>query len=361
MNYFKLFNSVKIVSGFNRALIYDTQSDIVSLIPKDLFELLYENSGFNLSKLRKENSSKNRIVINEYLNFLISNKLGFYCNDIKEYNNFLNLNDEVFDVPFDLSYLLIDLSYNNYFDSKLINQIIENKISFIQIRFCEKINLTKLQSILKLCDSLNDSFVEEISFVLEFDDDIYNYIKEDRIVINKYLNFVFHSCDDKLKDEETKNLSIAFINYRLVFPFSCGLVKKSNFVYNENFYRESKSKNSCLNRKISIDKEGKIKNCPSMLESYGEIDKTTFAEVLSNQDFKKYWNINKEQIEVCKDCEFRHICTDCRAYVEDPYNKFSKPLKCGYDPYKNVWEDWSTNPLKQKTIKHYGFEILNIS
>jgi hypothetical protein len=80
------------------------------------------------------------------------------------------------------------------------------------------------------------------------------------------------------------------------------------------------------------------------------------------------------QINICKDCEFRHhrvlgtsICTDCRAYVENPDacpdllgDILSKPLKClsrelggGYNPYTCEWEDWSTNPLKEKAIKHY--------
>ena len=55
-----------------------------------------------------------------------------------------------------------------------------------------------------------------------------------------------------------------------------------------------------------------------------------------------------------KDCEFRYICTDCRAYVEDPEDILSKPLKCGYNPYTGEWSEWSTNPLKQKAIDFYG-------
>ncbi len=52
------------------------------------------------------------------------------------------------------------------------------------------------------------------------------------------------------------------------------------------------------------------------------------------------------------------MCTDCRAYVEDPNDNLSKPLKCGYDPYTGKWEEWSTNPLKKTAMKHYGFDTL---
>ena len=91
-----------------------------------------------------------------------------------------------------------------------------------------------------------------------------------------------------------------------------------------------------------------------MKEHYGNIKDTTLQDALAHPDFKKYWFVNKDQISVCKDCEFRYICTDCRAYIENPEDMYSKPLKCGYNPYTCEWEEWSTNPLKQKAIEHYG-------
>ncbi len=93
-----------------------------------------------------------------------------------------------------------------------------------------------------------------------------------------------------------------------------------------------------------------------MVESFGNIKDTTLEEALNKKGFKKYWNITKDQINICKDCEFRNICTDCRAYTQDPNDIYSKPLKCGYDPYTNVWEDWSTNPLSKMAIEHYSMQ-----
>ncbi|MNX99984.1 hypothetical protein D3C86_1324620 [compost metagenome] len=77
---------------------------------------------------------------------------------------------------------------------------------------------------------------------------------------------------------------------------------------------------------------------------------------MADPAFKEHWFTKKDDIAVCRDCEFRYVCTDCRAYVEDPADAYAKPLKCGYDPYANVWEDWSTNPLKQQAITYYGLE-----
>jgi radical SAM protein with 4Fe4S-binding SPASM domain len=50
-------------------------------------------------------------------------------------------------------------------------------------------------------------------------------------------------------------------------------------------------------------------------------------EAVEKKRFKNLWHINKDQIKVCKGCEFRYICTDCRAYVEDIDDKYSKPKK----------------------------------
>lgn len=141
-------------------------------------------------------------------------------------------------------------------------------------------------------------------------------------------------------------------------PESCGAISELYMLPNLRLYTESLHHNTCLNRKISIDAEGNIKNCPSMKDCYGNIKDTTLKEAIEKQGFKKYWNIKKDDIAVCKDCEFRNICTDCRAYLENPEEMYSKPLKCGYNPYACEWEEWSTNPLKQKAIEYYRMQEL---
>ena len=88
-------------------------------------------------------------------------------------------------------------------------------------------------------------------------------------------------------------------------------------------------------------------------KSFGNLSDTKLSDVLNHPELKKYWNINKDKIAICKDCEYRYVCIDCRAFVENPTDQYSKPLKCGYDPYKGEWFDWANNPLKLKTNKIY--------
>lgn len=85
----------------------------------------------------------------------------------------------------------------------------------------------------------------------------------------------------------------------------------------------------------------------------GNIIDTKLLSVVNRPDFRAFESITKDQIETCKDCEFRYACSDCRAYLEDPSLITSKPLKCGYDPYTAQWADWARNPLKKIAIEHY--------
>ncbi len=167
------------------------------------------------------------------------------------------------------------------------------------------------------------------------------------------------SNNDKEIRPKDEGFSIVMsVKENIVNKKCCGVIHHTYFSPNIETFTESQHHNTCLNRKISIDANGEIKNCPSMAKSYGNIKDTKLVDVVNNPDFQKVWHIKKDEITKCKDCEFRHICTDCRAYIDDPQDMYSAPLKCGYDPYTCKWEDWSTNPLKEKAIEYYGMQEL---
>jgi SPASM domain peptide maturase of grasp-with-spasm system len=164
---------------------------------------------------------------------------------------------------------------------------------------------------------------------------------------------VFNSPENK---QHTLHQGTTTVNYttKLLSNCSCGVTNPAFFYPNLSFYEEAKLFNSCLNRKIAIDGTGEIKNCPSIQQSYGNIKDKSLLAVISQKRFQQVWDITKNQIHTCKACEFRDICQDCRAYLSDPNDIYSKPLKCGYNPYTNEWADWSSNPLSKAAIVHYG-------
>lgn len=134
-----------------------------------------------------------------------------------------------------------------------------------------------------------------------------------------------------------------FTGQRIDSSACCGTItQKSLSSPTTQVFAETKSWNGCMNRKISVDVEGQIRNCPSFRTSYGRIGQVRLAEVASSDAFRAPWHIRKDDIEVCRDCELRYACTDCRAYTIGD-GRLGKPARCAYDPYSGKWGEMPTS------------------
>jgi SPASM domain peptide maturase of grasp-with-spasm system len=353
---FILFADCIPVKGFNRSIICDTQNNIYHFIPNGLYDILEKYNGKTIREIKSAFENEYDEIIDEYFDFLIANKLIFF-----------NLKPDLFpkisidwNSPSSITNIIIDYDEVIHNLKELIPQFEVLKCSYIQLRFFKEINFNHIQDIVQLLKK-EKSRIISIDFIIPFYENFnleeLNSLLSENSRIHSIITY--NSPEDKSYNSLSKKMGyIMQVKRNILDEKHCGIINDEYFYSNIKLFTESQHHNTCLNRKISIDKDGKIKNCPSMVESFGNIKDTTLEEALNHPNFKKYWNITKDQIEVCKDCEFRHICTDCRAYVEEPDNHYSKPLKCGYNPYTNVWEEWSTNPLKQKAIEFYGMQDL---
>lgn len=329
-------------------------------IPNGLYDILEKYNGKTIESIKKEYNYQYDEIIDEYFNFLIENKLVFFNSNS---NLFPKINSQ-WSSPSKITNAIIDFDeiIHNYID--LATQFEVLKCSYIQLRFFKTINLGIVKEIIQHFNNVKSRIVS-IDFIIPYNK---NFIIEDLNLLLKQNSrihsiIIYNSPYDKSYKSVNKEMGyLLLLKRNILNEKHCGIINSEYFYSNINLFTESLNHNTCLNRKISIDKDGNIKNCPSMPQSFGNIKDTTLEEALNHPDFKKYWNINKDQIEVCKDCEFRHICTDCRAYTErshfDGEIDLSKPLKCGYNPYTNEWSEWSTNPLKQKAIEYYGMQEL---
>jgi SPASM domain peptide maturase of grasp-with-spasm system len=153
---------------------------------------------------------------------------------------------------------------------------------------------------------------------------------ESQVVSRYYI----HSAPANNSNENDERI-ISFTN-KIDADSCCGNISPYYFSVNLPFFMEARQFNSCLYRKIAIDQKGNIKNCPSLPATFGHIETTGFLEVIDHLAFRELWHINKDQINTCKDCEFRYICSDCRAFLS---NSKDKPAKCNYNPYTNIYEN----------------------
>ncbi|MEO4005044.1 grasp-with-spasm system SPASM domain peptide maturase [Flavobacterium sp. CAU 1735] len=349
---FKLFSNCQIVIGKNRSTICDLQRNKYILIPNSLANLFDKNGIIDVTEISKKLDVTNHHIFEEYLDLLNKNELIFPCTK-SEISRFPILDLE-FDYPAAVSNMIIDFSKNSNHDFDLIltNFIIPLNCRHIQARFFDATSFGHIEEIVK---QVSNSFMKTIDLIIKRDFDISTKFMQWVSENNKIRSITFHSSDDtKIISEGKDGFGVVICTKQKInAPIHCGIISHNLFNITIETFTESQHHNSCLNRKLAIDTNGDIKNCPSMREVFGNIKTAKLEEVISNKEFKKYWNITKNQIDGCKDCEFRHICTDCRAYLENPKDIYSKPLKCGYNPNTTIWEKWSCNPLKKNAITFY--------
>lgn len=358
-SYFNLFSNCVLVKGKSMSLISDIQLGKIYHIPNDCGEILMYLKKKSIEECYNYYGIDNKDTIDEYLDFFLSIKVGFI--DHKLHKELSKINFQ-WDYYSDITNCIIEYNSSINYDY-LLYSLEELNIDAIEIRFYKHIPFDELSLFLEKFENSKFQSIEiliQYSSFQEIENDIDSFVK-------KYSRlskiFVSNCAEEKISKVFEDSVTISFIDKNINSCLSCGNIDIKYFKLNMSLFCESLNYNSCLNKKLAVDTNGNIKNCPSMLQSFGNIKDATLKDVFDDSDFKKYWSITKDEIEICKDCEFRYICTDCRAYTERTHTNsegldISKPLKCGYDPYTNIWDEWITNPLKQKAIQHYGIQNL---
>lgn len=112
-----------------------------------------------------------------------------------------------------------------------------------------------------------------------------SYIINDNPKINQII--LFGAPNNQITQIENSDQVIRYITDKNLSEKSCGCININYFTIGTDFFFESKKYNTCLNRKISIDRQGFIKNCPSMLENFGHIDNVILSDVVNNAEFQK--------------------------------------------------------------------------
>ena len=324
---FKLFANCVPVKGYKRSIIYDLQRGDFSFIPNELFELLTDYKHLSNSELKK-------LYPND-VETIVQKEYGFWCS-FDELSSFPDL-QLTWESPSIITNAIFDIGDYEYDLKKALAELEDLGCKDIEVRVFSTKPLSFIEWILKL---INNTRFKSIRLIIKYDNSITEFDFERLLLSNLRISqMVVHSSPfDKVLPTKVKIRSeVLFTREKIESSTHCGIIHVGFFSVNSSSFRESVNYNSCLNQKISIDINGDIKNCPSMETTYGNIEETSLHSALAHKHFKELWNINKDQIEACRECEFRHMCSDCRAYITDKQNKYSKPSKCKYDPYTASW------------------------
>ncbi|OJJ15278.1 grasp-with-spasm system SPASM domain peptide maturase [marine bacterium AO1-C] len=332
---FRLFSACFITQGHTRSLISDPQREAIYFVPVILGEILTKNQGLSFTQLVEKYGEANRSHLVEYFEFLLERQLIFFLEDDWEQSAFPALDLSAYESAPVIEHLILDIGQDTNYDPRIVlEQLKELGVFHVEIRYYTSVSLDKLSYL----EALKDTMVKSVEVLLPYQTDYTpEFIKAQKLR-EKYpwlLQITFFDAPEAQEVKE-QHLLLSYTPQTVSSAQHCGKIGYWAFANDLPMITLNQSHNSCLYKTMGIDENGFIKNCPSMQENFGHINNTSLTEAVAKPGFRKHWNTHKAQIEVCKICEFRDICSDCRAYTQndDPYGK---PLKCGYDPYVGEW------------------------
>jgi radical SAM protein with 4Fe4S-binding SPASM domain len=96
----------------------------------------------------------------------------------------------------------------------------------------------------------------------------------------------------------------------------------------------------CLANSITITWSGEVLPC-SMMRNYslGNIRDRKIWTFLKGTEgsIQEFWKINLNTLNKCSKCEFRYVCTDCRALETAISGNLCNKVLCNYEPSKGSW------------------------
>ncbi|GEN08099.1 SPASM domain peptide maturase, grasp-with-spasm system [Myxococcus fulvus] len=332
--YFTCYACCIPVRGHTRSILCDLQQASFIFIPNVLVDILEMSREKTVEDIKAAYDHAHDAQIDSYFAFLLQKDYGFFTENPQRFPP-MNLD---WRNPRTLTNCLVDFDPASTHDLVDLNtQLSQLGCESLELRFFHALSLETLTQKL---EPFRDSALRSISLVIGHHASLHPEALEALVVEHKRVKHItVHSSPERDEHRHVDlHTDLIFTREVITSEACCGNVSSQLFSCNVMSFTEALRFNSCLNRKLGIDTRGNIKNCPSMLKSFGALQSTPLAEVVAREDFQAIWRTTKDQVLVCQDCEFRYICQDCRAYVREPEQPLSKPAKCKYNPYEARWE-----------------------
>lgn len=316
----KLFPNVIPVKGYNRSLLIDLQKGVPFFVPNDLINYLDQTE---------------RSPMEEYAAFILENELGLMMD--QELSNCLTSFPENYFPTSKINTVILELDHDSSWNlESVLARLDELGAQFLEVRFLDYQAFTRHLSTLR--KHTDKTTIEYIQLMIPFDEQLKSFLDtnlEEHFFRLSSMVVYNASSGFELK---TNRYNLIFTRQESVSHEHCGNISPDYFASNSQAYVRNRNFNSCLAHKISVDKDGFICNCPSMAKKYAHVDSVTFSEVIALQEFQDKWGVTKDKVLVCSVCEFRWICSDCRAFTMDDLEN-GKPSKCTYNPFISLWAD----------------------
>lgn len=295
--FFKIFTDCIPIKGLNSSLIYDLNKNCFYQMENSFLEVL----NFADGKLINDIITKYSEEVMYFLNSLVENNIAFYTSSPEE---FPSMTFEYSDPSIIINSILEIGNLTNFDILDTMKQLIDLNCKSITIIITsnDKVIDSYLSSIISVTDK---SSIKNIDLILDYK--YFNFCREkllkqtSRIGRILFYNNLSAQVNEIVRDTKLLSTSLDEISYTEI-------INPQEFTTNPKLFSESLLYNIGLNRSVTIDKNGYIKNHITHKRTFGHINECNLSEIIGLSEFQKSWKISNDNIEGCKLCKFRYCC-----------------------------------------------------
>ena len=347
---FKRFAQCLAVAGAERGVIYDLPRLKYKFVPLVLCDILTQHDGKTVADLKRiynpQNTPQFNTLIDEYIDFLLQHDYIFWC-DEEDLELFPDI-DLHWDAPHHITNLIVDIDANSHHNwANIVEQVQQLNCQHLQIRSFVPQTLSFYDQVLS---HFLTSVVRSVEIITAYSPD--TAVEAIQQLIQKHLrirSFIQHTSPQyELQVEGENGMGhIAKVTDCIRSANDCHIIDHGYFTVNIQLFTEAQHHHTYYNRKLGIDTQGNIKNCPSLTQSFGNINNPNInlKQIVQTPEFQRLWHIKKDETAICKDCEFRYMCVDSREPYLGNDGLYHHHTACPYNPYTMTWENDDTNKL----------------
>jgi SPASM domain peptide maturase of grasp-with-spasm system len=329
---FLLYTNCLLIDGYQRSVIVDIQMGEHYFIPTVLGSIISIFQGRTISDIESHYGKENGVIIKEYFNYLYKKKLIFFTDNTRQFPPI----ELSYKIPSIITNAIVNLSFSINYEiiPKLLDEI---SCKAVVLDCSSNVKLCQIEEVLSLYSSTGirhiEIYIKDAINIALLKPIFYKENRLQRIIVFNAKENYHYSFENGMGREIIYTEKDYKLNSKK---------KVVHFSVHPTIFFESQKHHTYFNRKLYIGGRGEIKNAPECKDEFGYIhDIKTIKElknIIAKPEFQKYWLAHKELCDVCKDCEFKHMCIDNRIPSQREDGSWYHQEECDYNPYISKWK-----------------------
>lgn len=331
--WFSLFASCIIVKGKASSLIYDVERMEFYDLSNDFVELLSMAEHHDMDAIKAQYGHEQDELIDGFFAQFVETEIGFFTTEPERFPKI----DFTWESPCFVTNAILELDDASDFDVEdVVNQLSDLACRAVQIRFLHDVSEDELRYKLSLFDN---SRIQQIDVLMPYREPANQNLLYDLAGTHPRVNrfLLYAAPKDEIISHDHQALDKVIICLaKDLRTDAAEVINPNRFSTNIDIFSEARAYNLALNRKVCINRTGDIKNYIGHRKSFGNVKTDALRPVLTDAAFREKWYITNDEIEVCRDCQYRYACVN-NSDIETRDGKYYKTDRCAFHPETNTW------------------------